>query len=148
MYSFLSVLILVPYFTEIMKTKNLLKISMSHTRVLEPACFRAAPGIFFIRSRLRLLVKDNKILKFCLTDYKLSKIRSNTCTSTSRPYFMFTIEKTSNDVKFHVIFVNYYVQQPTCNRIIVAMLNRDIKIIKSNILWPNLYISKAVYFQF
>ena len=62
---------------------------------------------FFIRSRLRFLVKENKMLEFFKTDYKLSKIRSNTCTSTCRSYFMFTLEKTSNDVKFHVIFVNY-----------------------------------------
>ena len=77
-------------------------------RVLEPACFGAAPapGIF-IRLRLRLQVKKNIILEFYKTDYELSKIRSNTCTSTCRSYFMFTLEKTSNDVKFHVIFVNY-----------------------------------------
>ena len=30
-----------------------------------------------------------------------------TGTSTCRSYFMFTLEKTSNDVKFHSIFVNY-----------------------------------------
>ena len=60
---------------------------------------------FFIRSQL--LVKENMIFEFLKTDYELSKIRSNTCTSTCRSYFMFTLEKTSNDVKFHVIFVNY-----------------------------------------
>ena len=47
---------------------------------------------------------DFVILK---TDYKVSKIRSNTCPSRCRSYFMFTLEKTSNDVKFHYIFVNY-----------------------------------------
>ena len=62
---------------------------------------------FFFRSRLRLLLKENIILDFFKTDYKLSKLRSNTCTSTCRSYFLFTLEKTSNDVKFHVIFVNY-----------------------------------------
>ena len=78
------------------------------------AGFRSRPVLgrlrlreFFIRSRLRLLVKENIILEFFKTDYELSKIRSNTCTSTCRSYFMFTLEKTSNDVKFHVIFVNY-----------------------------------------
>ena len=60
---------------------------------------------FFIRSRL--LVKENMILEFFKTDYKVSKIRSNTCPSTCRSYFMFTLEKTSNDVKFHSIFVKY-----------------------------------------
>ena len=64
-------------------------------------------GNFFIRSRLRLMVKENMILEFLKTDYKLSKIRSNTCPSTCRSYFMFTLEKISNDVKFHSIFVNY-----------------------------------------
>ena len=53
--------------------------------------------------------KENIDLDFFKTDYELSKIRSNTCTSTCRLYFMFTLEKKSksNDVKFHVIFVNY-----------------------------------------
>ena len=64
-------------------------------------------GNFFIWSRLRLLVKENMILEFFKTDYIVSLIRSNTCPSTCRPYFMFTLEKTSNDVKFHAIFVNY-----------------------------------------
>ena len=64
-------------------------------------------GIFFIRSRLRLLVKEKIIFEFFKTDYELSKIRSNTCTSTCWSYFMFTVEKTSNNVKFHVIFVTY-----------------------------------------
>ena len=41
------------------------------------------------------------------TDYELAKTHSNTCPSTCISYFMFTLEKTSNDVKFHVIFVNY-----------------------------------------
>ena len=59
---------------------------------------------FFIRSWLWLLVKENIILEFFKTDYELSKIRSNTCTSTCRSYFMFTLEKTSNDIKFHVFF--------------------------------------------
>ena len=84
---------------------------LMNSMVSEPACFGAAPapGIFFIWSRLRLLVKENIILDFFKTDYELSKIRSNTCTSTCRLYFMFALEKKSksNDVKFHVIFVNY-----------------------------------------
>ena len=59
--------------------------SCSSTRVSEPAFF----GVlrlreFFIRSRLRLLVKENIILEFLKTDYELSKTRSNTCTSTCR----------------------------------------------------------------
>ena len=56
------------------------------SRVSEPASFGAAPapGIFFFRSRLRLLVKENIILEFLKTDYELSKTRSNTCTSTCR----------------------------------------------------------------
>ena len=63
----------------------------------------------FISSRLRLLllVKENIILEFFKTDNELSKIRSYTCTSTCRSRFMFTLEKTSNDVKFHVTLVNY-----------------------------------------
>ena len=66
-------------------------------RVSEPASFGAAPapGIFFIWSRLRVLVKENMILEFLKTDYKVSKIRSNTRPSTCRSYFMFTLEKTS-----------------------------------------------------
>ena len=52
---------------------------------------------FLIRSRLRLLVKENIILEFLKTDYKVYKIRY-TCPSTCRPYFMFTLKKTSNDV--------------------------------------------------
>ena len=74
------------------------------------ACFgRLRLREFFIRSRLRLrlLVKENIIFELLKTDYELSKIRSNTCTSTCMSYFMFTLEKTSNDVKFHVLFVNY-----------------------------------------
>ena len=67
--------------------------------------FRSRPVLG--RLRLRLLVKDNIILEFLKTDYELSKTRSNTCPSTCRSYFMFTLEKTSNDVKLHVIFVNY-----------------------------------------
>ena len=62
---------------------------------------------FFIRSRLRLLVKDNIILEFYETDYEFSKIRSDTCTSTCRSYFMFTLEKTSNNVNFRE-FLNKY----------------------------------------
>ena len=69
------------------------------------AGFRSRPVLGQLR--LRLLVKENMILEFLKTDYKLSKIRSNTCTSTCRSYFMFTLENTSNDVKFHSIFVNY-----------------------------------------
>ena len=81
-------------------------------RVLEPACFGAAlaPRIFYPEpspAPLWLLVKENIIFEFLKTDYQLSKIRSNTCTSTCRSYFMFTLEMTSNDVKFHEIFVNY-----------------------------------------
>ena len=34
------------------------------------------------RLQLRLLVKENKSLDFFKSDYELSKIRSNTCTST------------------------------------------------------------------
>ena len=60
--------------------------------------FRSRP----VFGRLRLLVKENIILEFLKTDYELSKIRSNTCTgtgtSTCRSYFMFTLEKKSNDV--------------------------------------------------
>ena len=37
--------------------------------------------------------KREHILEFFKTDYELFKIRSNTCTSTCRPYFMFTLEK-------------------------------------------------------
>ena len=61
------------------------------------------------RSRLRLLIKENIILDFFKTDYRyeLSKILSNTCTSTYRSYLMFTLEKTSNVIKFHIICVNY-----------------------------------------
>ena len=50
-------------------------------------------------------LKENKSLDFFKTDYKLSKIRFNTCTSTFMSFFMFTLENTLND-KFHVIFVN------------------------------------------
>ena len=41
--------------------------------------------------------------------YELSKIRSNTCTSTCRSFcfVLFTLENTSNDVKFHVISCNF-----------------------------------------
>ena len=78
---------------------------------LEAVLFWGGSGSrnFFIRSRLRLrlLVKENIIFEFLKTDYELSKIRYNTCTSTCMSYFMFTLEKTSNDVKFHVLFVNY-----------------------------------------
>ena len=42
------------------------------------AGFRSRP----VLGRLRLLVKENKSLDFFKTDYELSKIRSNTCTST------------------------------------------------------------------
>ena len=56
------------------------------------------------RSRLRLQVKEN-MLEFFKTDYELSKIY--TCTGTYRSSFIFTLENTSNEVKFHVICVNY-----------------------------------------
>ena len=74
------------------------------------AGFRSRPVLgrlreFFIR--LRLMVKKNIILEFLKTEYELSKTRSNTCPSACRLYFLFTFEKTSNDVKFHVVFVNY-----------------------------------------
>ena len=77
-------------------------------RVSEPACFGAAPalapGIFHPEPAPGKREQNVGIFKI---DYKLSKLRSNTCTSTCRSYFLFTLEKTSNDVKFHVIFVNY-----------------------------------------
>ena len=38
--------------------------------------------------------KENIILELLKTDYELSKLRSNTCTSTCRSYSMFTLEKT------------------------------------------------------
>ena len=57
-------------------------------------------GNFCIRNRLRLLVKEKKILEFLKTEYKVSKIRY-TCPSTCRSYFMFTLEKTSNYVPFN-----------------------------------------------
>ena len=59
-----------------------------------------------VLGRLRLLVKEKIILEFFKTYNELSKIHSNTFTRTCRSYFMFTVEKTSKYVKFHVIFVN------------------------------------------
>ena len=52
---------------------------------------------FFIRSRLRLLVKENKSLDFLkLTTNCPNYVLTCTCTSTCRSYFMLTLEKMSN----------------------------------------------------
>ena len=61
--------------------------------------------------------KENIILEFFKTDKELSKIpvHSNAYTIhmyryqyiTYGSYFMFTLEKTSNEVKFRIICVNY-----------------------------------------
>ena len=50
-------------------------------------------------SRLWLLIKENIMLDFFNTDYQLSKILFNTCTSTYMSYFMFTLEKILNGVR-------------------------------------------------
>ena len=76
----------------------------------EPACFGAAPapGIFYSEPALAPAPGNREqIFEFLKTDYELSNTRTNTCPSTSRSFFMFTLEKISNNVKFHVIFVNY-----------------------------------------
>ena len=44
---------------------------------------------FSTQSQLRLLVKENTSLDFFKTDYRLSRIRSNTCTSTYRSFCVF-----------------------------------------------------------
>ena len=92
--------------------RNRLYGSIRRMLLAKKARFRSRPVLGRLRLReffiqLRLLVKANIIFGFFKTDYELSKICSNTCTSTCKSYFMFTLEKTSNDVKFHVIFVNY-----------------------------------------
>ena len=78
------------------------------SRVSEPSCLGAAPapGIFYPEPAVAPGKREHNFGIF-KTDYELSKIRSNTCTSTCRSYFKFTLEKTSNDVENHVIFVNY-----------------------------------------
>ena len=59
------------------------------SRVLEPVCLGRLQEF---STRSRLLVKENIILEFFKTYYELSKILSNTCTSsTCRSYFMFTL---------------------------------------------------------
>ena len=91
-----------------MEDKITQKFSVVVCRVSEPACFGAAPApvIFYPEPALAPGKRKNNVGIF-KTDYELSKIRSNTCTSTYRSYFMFTLEKTSNEVKFHVICLNY-----------------------------------------
>ena len=79
-------------------------------RVSELSCFRAVPvpGIFYPEPAPAPDKREHNVGIF-LTVYELSKIRSNKCTSTvhsNRSYFMFTLKKTSNEVKFHVICVN------------------------------------------
>ena len=51
-----------------------------NTRVSEPACFGAAPGIFYPEQAPAPGKRVHNVGIF-LTDYELSKIRSNTCTS-------------------------------------------------------------------
>ena len=77
-------------------------------RGLEPAYFGAAPapGIFYSEPAPAPGKREHDF-GIKNTDYKVSKMRSNTCPSTCMSYFMFTLEKTSNDAKFHSIFVNY-----------------------------------------
>ena len=65
-------------------------------RVSEPACFGAAPGILYPEPA-PVPDKREHNFGFLKTDNVLSKIRSNTCSSTYRSYFMFTLEKTSNE---------------------------------------------------
>ena len=88
---------------------------VDYADTVSPAGFRSRPVLgrlrlqeFFIGSQPAPAPgKREHDLEFLITAYELSKINSNTCTSTCRSYYMFTFEKTSNDVKFHVIFVNY-----------------------------------------
>ena len=81
------------------------------SRVSEPACFGAAlaPGIFYPEPvpAPGKREQDFGIFKTNYIHTLVSKIRSNTCPSSCRSYFMLTLEKTSYDVKFHSIFVNY-----------------------------------------
>ena len=64
---------------------------VAHQTSRAEAGFRSRPVLerlrlreFSTRSWIRLLVKENIILEFFKTDYELSKIRSNPCTSTYR----------------------------------------------------------------
>ena len=51
-----------------------------NTRVSEPTCFGTAPGIFNPEPAPAPGKREQKFV-FFQTDYDLSKIRSNTCTS-------------------------------------------------------------------
>ena len=68
------------------------------------------PGIFYPEPAPALAPgKREHNFGIFKTDYELSKIRSNTCNNNilyiySRSYFMFTL---GNEVKFHIISVNY-----------------------------------------
>ena len=62
-------------------------------RVSEPACFGAAPA----PGKENIILDFFKLATNCLK-YVLTHVRV--------PY-MFTLEKTSNEFKFHVICVNY-----------------------------------------
>ena len=78
--------------------KNLCDLNEGFDKVLdrglEPACFWAAPapGIFYPELAPALAP---------------GKREHSFGTSTCRSYFMFTLEKTPNDVKLHEIYLNY-----------------------------------------